>query len=122
MPFEVTGRREPETILLDSLGINSRRTPYSMWQSRVSNWLYDLAPRPVGMLTARYSPCWLPGLTAFPAISRMHCAGGSGDALAASRAGLTRGARSSARPASGAAELEVLDLIGDVGGEQAATL
>ncbi len=41
MPFELTGRRSPETILLDSPWQQLAQDCLLMWRSRVADWLFD---------------------------------------------------------------------------------
>jgi ATP-dependent helicase HepA len=122
LPFEVTGRLASETVLLGSPGHQLAQDALLMWQSLVANWLCDHGEagqwnaygQALAVLASRADG--VSGDLANALRWRL-----SGDASAASRAGLTEEEGCLLRsPQVVPAELEALNLIGDVDGNHEA--
>ena len=119
MPFELTGRREPETILLDSPGQQLVQDGLLLWQSRVANWLIDHGAEDqsssygqvLAVLTSRAD-----GVSQDLADALRWRR--DGDIMAATRAALTKEECSLLRgPRVLSVESEVFDLLADQPGE-----
>lgn len=115
LPFELTGRRAPEAVLLSSAGQQLAQDGLLLWQSRVSNWLIDQG------VEDQWNAY---GQALAVLVSRADGVSGdledalrwrlAGDAAAAARAGLTQEERSLLRgPQVITAEAAALDLIAD---------
>ena len=115
LPFEVTGRLEPEAVMLDSPGHQVAQDALLMWQSRIANWLYDHGEegqwiaygQALAVLASRADG--VSGDLANALRWRL-----SGDTSAAGCAGLTEEERRLLRsPQVVPTEVEALSLIGD---------
>ncbi len=122
LPFEVTGRLEPEAVMLDSPGHQVAQDALLMWQSQIANWLYDHGEegqwiaygQALAVLASRADG--VSGDLANALRWRL-----SGDTSAAASAGLTEEERRLLRsPHVVPTEIEALSLIGDTAGDHEA--
>ena len=92
LPFELTGRRELEAIMLDSTGQQLAQDCLLQWQAGIANWLIDRGDEDQwDRYTAMPLPSWFPGLTASGDLADALRWRLAGDMVAAVRAGLDPG-------------------------------
>ena len=119
MPFELTGRQDPEMIVLDSPRQQLTQDGLLLWQSRVANWLIDHGAEDQ---SSSYGQVLAVLASRADGVSQdladaLHWRLG-GDTTAATRAGLTKEECSILRsPQVVPTESEILDLFADRSGE-----